>query len=105
MSHSVSIIAGFVGILMGLASWIGLLPRTRRRNYFAGGPHAELLIMGLGLMVLGMAGLYNLKLLGLVGLVIVVAGFVLGVVSPPWLVPRWYKELYPDPPVDNGGLG
>jgi hypothetical protein len=97
-SHSVSIIAGSVGVVMGVASWFGLLPRTRRRNYFAGGPHGELVIMGSGLIVLGIAGMSNLKLLGLLALVIVLAGFVLGVVSPSWLVPRWYKEQYPDPP-------
>ena len=40
-------------------------------------------------------------LLGLLGLAIVVAGFVLGAVMPAWLVPRWYKERYPEAPVQR----
>ena len=49
--------------------------------------------------ILGTGGLYHLLALAELGLVIVVIGFVLGVVSPSWIVPRWYKEKYPDPPV------
>jgi hypothetical protein len=92
-------VAGFTRIFLGSASWIGWLPAKRRTNYFRGGVHAELMIMGSGLIVLSFAGLYHLRALGLLGLAIVVAGFVLGAVMPAWLVPRWYKERYPDAPV------
>jgi hypothetical protein len=39
--------------------------------------------------------------LGIVGTLSELAGFVLGLASPSWLAPRWYKERYPDPPRDR----
>ena len=90
-----NVVLGGLGVLAGFASWMGWLPRRRRIGYFWGGAHAEWMIMGAGLLVLGPAVVYHLQLVGLLGFAIVVAGFVLGLVSPPWLVPRWYKEQFP----------
>jgi hypothetical protein len=96
-----SIVLGAAGFLAGLASWMGWLPTKRRINWFRGGVHGELMIMGPGVVMLGVAGFYHQRALGLVALAIVVAGFVLGIMSPSWLVPRWYKQLYPDPQSDR----
>lgn len=101
MTAILAIVAGFAGILMGLAAWMGLLPTKPRTSYFKGGVHGEVMIMGFGVVILGAAGLYHQRALGLAAFAIVVAGFVLGLVSPSWLAPRWYKERYPDPPRDR----
>jgi hypothetical protein len=86
---------GVFAILLGLMSWIGLLPAKERTSYFSGGVKGELVIMGAGLIVLGVGGLYHVLVVGLLGLAIVVVGFVLGVIAPPWMLPRWYKERFP----------
>jgi membrane associated rhomboid family serine protease len=93
-----SIVLGAAGFLAGLVSWMGLLPTKRRTSWFKGGVHGELMIMGPGVALLGVAGLYQQRALGLVAFAIVLGGFILGLVSPSWLFPRWYKERYPDPP-------
>jgi hypothetical protein len=96
-----SIALGAAGFVAGLASWMGWLPTNRRINWFRGGVHAELMIMGPGVAILGVAGFYHQRALALVALAIVIGSFVLGIASPSWLVPRWYKERYPDPPGDR----
>jgi hypothetical protein len=92
-----SIAAGVFAILLGLVSWSGLLPARRRTSYFSGGVRGELVIMGPGLIILGVAALYHWRALGLLGLVIVVVGFVLGLIGRSWMLPRWYKERFPNP--------
>jgi hypothetical protein len=86
--------AGVFAILIGTMSWIGLLPAKERTSYFSGGVKGELVIMGAGLIVLGVGGFYHWLGVGLVGLAIVVVGFVLGVIAPAWMLPRWYKERF-----------
>jgi hypothetical protein len=87
--------AGVFAILLGAMSWIGLLPAKERTSYFSGGVKGELVIMGVGLIVLGVGGYYHWLGVALVGLAIVVVGFVLGVIAPSWMLPRWYKERFP----------
>ncbi len=92
------IVLGVISIGLGIASWIGWYPAVRRTGLFRGGTHADLAIMGVGMITLGVAGIFHVLAAALVGLAIAVAGFVLGLISPPWLVPSWYKERYPDTP-------
>ena len=83
------LVVGLFSIFLGLVSWIGVLPTKRRTGYFSGGVHAEVMPMGFGLVILGVASAYHAVGLGLLGLAIVIAGFVLGMVSPSWMNPRW----------------
>jgi hypothetical protein len=98
MAAILCIAVGIVSTLIGVACWTGRYPTVRRTGWFKGGAHADLIFMGPGLVLIGVAGQIHAVLLGLVGLAIVLAGFVLGLISPSWLLPRWYKERYPDPP-------
>ena len=92
-----TIAVGLFTILLGIMSWSGLLPAKRRTSYFSGGLRTELIIMGPGLIVLGVGGLYHWFGLALLGLAIVVVGFVIGVIGPSWMLPRWYKDRFPSP--------
>jgi multisubunit Na+/H+ antiporter MnhG subunit len=92
------IVMGLIGILIGVLAYVGLYPRLPQVSPFKGRAPASFTITGVGAIVLGVAGIYRAKEVGLVGLVIVVLGIVLGFISPSWLVPGWYKEQHPDSP-------
>lgn len=92
------IVLGVLSIILGIASWMGWYPAVRRTGLFKGGTHADLTIMGVGMVMIGVAGMNHVLSVGLLGSAIAIVGFVLGLISPSWLVPRWYKERYPDAP-------
>lgn len=87
---------GVVGVASGVTYWMGWLPAEQRTTPFKGGAHADLVLMGVSIVLIGSTGLVGSRVPGLVGLSFIAVGFVVWLSSPPWLLPRWYGQQFSD---------
>jgi asparagine N-glycosylation enzyme membrane subunit Stt3 len=84
------ILAGALMIAVGLSAWFGWY-RVWSRGPF-GNIVVPLVPAGAGVLVVGVGGLLGLGWVAFFGILLMLSGVLLYVISPTWLEPAWYRQ-------------
>src|SRR5947209_4380343 len=85
------VLVGMAMIAVGVSAWFGWYRSWARGPL--GNMYVPLAPMGVGVALVGVAGMTGAYWLGIPSVLIALSGILLYTLSPVWLEPRWYQEL------------